>query len=47
MRQLIGSLQPQQLTALRADVDAYHRQYETNAGLHVKREYLVALGRRR
>lgn len=47
MRQLISSLQPQQLAALRADVDAYHRQYETDAGLHVKREYLVALGRRR
>lgn len=47
MRQLIRSLQPEQLAALRADVDAYHRQYETGAGLHVKREYLICLGARR
>jgi SAM-dependent methyltransferase len=47
MRQLIRSLQPEQLAALRADTDAYHRQYETDAGLHVKREYLIVLGMRR
>ena len=47
MRQLIGSLQPAQLAALRADVDTYHRRYETEAGLHVKREYLIVLGTRR
>jgi ubiquinone/menaquinone biosynthesis C-methylase UbiE len=47
MRQLIAGLQHEQLAALRADVDAYHRQYETDCGLHVKREYLIVLGRRR
>ncbi len=34
--------------AFRADIDAYHRPYLTEAGLlHVKREYLVAIGTRR
>jgi SAM-dependent methyltransferase len=47
MRQLISSLQPEQLAALRSDVDAYHRQYETDLGLHVKREYLIVFGKRR
>ena len=47
IRQLIGNLGPEQLKALRADVDAYHRQYETESGLHVKREYVVVMGKRR
>jgi SAM-dependent methyltransferase len=47
MRQLIGSLQGEQLSALRADVDAYHRRYEAEAGLHVKREYVIVIGKRR
>jgi SAM-dependent methyltransferase len=47
IRQLFGSLQPKQLAALRADVDAYHRQYETDAGLHMKREYVIVIGKRR
>lgn len=47
MRQLIAGLQPERLAALRSDVDAYHRQYETGAGLHVKREYVIILGKRR
>jgi ubiquinone/menaquinone biosynthesis C-methylase UbiE len=47
MRQLIAGLHPERLAALRSDVDAYHRQYETEAGLHVRREYLITLGTRR
>ena len=33
--------------ALRRDVDAYHADYITEAGLHVEREYLVTIGTRR
>ena len=47
MRHLIAGLQAERLAALRSDVDAYHGQYETQAGLHVKREYVVILGKRR
>lgn len=47
MRQLIGGLPAERLAALRSDVDAYHRQYEVEAGLHVKREYFIILGTRR
>lgn len=47
MRQLIASLPSERLAALRSDVDAYHRPYETEAGLHVRREYLIVLGRRK
>lgn len=32
---------------LRAKVDTYHRPYRRDAGLCVKREYLVAIGRRK
>ena len=47
MRQLIAGMSAEQIPALRSDVDGYHRQYETKAGLHVKREYLIILGMRR
>ncbi len=47
MCELIGGLEPAQVAALRADVDAYHRRYETQSGLHVKREYLIVIGKRR
>ena len=47
MRQLIADLQPERQAALRSDVDAYHRQYETEAGLHVRREYVIIVGKRR
>lgn len=47
MRQLIQGLDPERRKALRADVDAYHNHYATDAGLHVKREYVVVLGSRR
>jgi SAM-dependent methyltransferase len=47
MRQLIDSLDPDRRQALRRDVDVYHEHYATEVGLHVKREYLIVLGRRR
>jgi ubiquinone/menaquinone biosynthesis C-methylase UbiE len=47
LRQLIESLPADGLKRLRRDVDAYHRHYAVPAGLHVKREYLVTIGRRR
>ena len=34
-------------TALKRDVDAYHRHYEVDAGLHIRREYLITIGQRR
>ena len=47
MRQLLASLAPEQVSVLRADVDVYHRQYQCEAGLHVRREYIIVLGTRR
>jgi hypothetical protein len=35
------------LERLKREVDAYHRHYAVPAGLHVKREYLLTIGRRR
>nr|MBO2514920.1 hypothetical protein [Gammaproteobacteria bacterium]PZN75126.1 MAG: hypothetical protein DIU56_16895 [Pseudomonadota bacterium] len=32
---------------LKADVDAYHEEYRTHVGLHVRREYLITVGERR
>ena len=32
---------------LRADVAAYHAHYTTDAGLHIRREYLTVIGRRK
>jgi SAM-dependent methyltransferase len=47
LRQLAESLAPDRVQRLKQDVDAYHRHYAVPAGLHVKREYLLTLGRRR
>jgi SAM-dependent methyltransferase len=47
LRQLIDGLDPERRSALRKDLDAYHGHYDTAAGLHVRREYAVILGRRR
>jgi hypothetical protein len=44
---LTESLPPDDVGRLKRDVDAYHRHYTVPAGLHMRREYLVALGRRR
>jgi SAM-dependent methyltransferase len=47
LRQLAESLPADRAAALRRDVDGYHSHYAVPAGLHVKREYLVIIGRRR
>ena len=47
LRQLIESLPGDGLERLRHDVDVYHRHYAVPAGLHLKREYLITIGRRR
>lgn len=46
-RQLVASLDEERLARFREDVDAYHEHYRTPNGLHVKREYLLVLGKRR
>jgi SAM-dependent methyltransferase len=47
VRQLIDGLDAARAATLRRDVDAYHAHYRTPAGLHVTREYLVVIGRRK
>jgi SAM-dependent methyltransferase len=47
VRHIIDSLEPERLTAYRNDFIDLHRQYEVEAGLHVKREYLIIVGTRR
>jgi SAM-dependent methyltransferase len=47
IRFLVESLDPARRAALREDVDAYHRHYQTPMGLKVERDYLIVRGRRR
>ena len=47
LRQLINRLDQDRRAALKRDLDAYHGHYEVEAGLHVKREYLLVIGERR
>lgn len=47
VRSLLAKLDPASAAALRREVDAYHAAYRTEAGLHVVRDYLVVIGRRR
>jgi SAM-dependent methyltransferase len=47
LRQFAEGLPADRVERLKRDVDAYHRHYAVPAGLHVKREYLLTLGRRR
>lgn len=47
MRALIGALPPDELAAFKQEIDAFHAGYRVAAGLHVKREYLAILGRRK
>jgi SAM-dependent methyltransferase len=48
VRQLLQTLGPADAAAFRRDIDAYHGHYLTAAGLlHVRRDYLVTIGRRR
>lgn len=47
LRALVLSLDDGQQRALKADIDAYHSRYETDFGLHIKRDYVVVMGQRR
>jgi SAM-dependent methyltransferase len=47
LRQLAESLPPDRAERLKRDIGAYHGHYAVPAGLHVKREYLLTIGRRR
>lgn len=47
VNQLLSRLDGEKRQAFRKDVDHYHRKYQAEAGLHVKREYLLVLGRRK
>ena len=47
LRQLASRLPTDRLEALRRDVDAYHAHYAVPAGLHVRRDYLLTIGRRK
>lgn len=44
---LYQSLDEASRHALKADVDAYHERYRVDAGLHIRREYLITIGQRR
>jgi len=47
LRQLAESLPSDRVKRLKHDIDAYHRHYAVPAGLHMKREYLLTICRRR
>jgi SAM-dependent methyltransferase len=47
MKALIEALPPDELAAFKQEVDSYHAAYRVPAGLHVKREYVAVLGRRK
>ncbi len=47
VKALIGSLPPDRLAAFKQEIDAFHAGYRVSAGLHVRREYLAVLGRRK
>lgn len=46
LRQLVETLPLDRVEQLKREVDALHRHYTVPAGLHVKREYLLTIGRR-
>jgi len=47
LRQAIRALEPSRQAALRAEIDAFHAESAEEAGLHIRRDYLVTIGRRR
>lgn len=47
LRQAAAALAGPRAEALKRDIDAFHQHYAVPAGLHVKRDYLVTIGRRR
>jgi SAM-dependent methyltransferase len=47
MKQVISDLQGDRQAAFLEDIDRYHGKFATDAGLHIRREYLVINGRRK
>ncbi len=47
IRQVMNSLSPSEQAVFRQDIDDYHGKYATDAGLHIRREYLQITGRRK
>jgi SAM-dependent methyltransferase len=47
IRVLFESLDPEKRAAFKRDHDAYHAAFAVPAGIHVRREYVVIIGRRR
>lgn len=47
MKSVIERLPPSRQAAFRDDVDQYHGKFATDGGLHIRREYLVIIGRRK
>jgi len=47
LQQLVETLPAARMDQLKRDINDYHSSYAVAAGLHVKREYLLTIGRRR
>jgi SAM-dependent methyltransferase len=47
MKQVISDLPEERQAAFRKDIDQYHGKFASDAGLHIRREYLVITGRRK
>ena len=47
VKAVADALPPDRLEAFRNAINAYHTKYAAPAGLHIKREYLITIGRRR
>ncbi|MBP1885755.1 class I SAM-dependent methyltransferase [Sinorhizobium mexicanum] len=47
LRTLYEGLNEDERAALKRDVDAYHAHYQVEAGLHIRREYLIVIGEKR
>jgi SAM-dependent methyltransferase len=47
VKQLLANLDADGRAAFKRDVDAYHAHYGAEAGLHVSRDYLLVIGRRK
>ena len=47
MKQVLHDLPADRQAAFRHDIDHYHGKFATDAGLHIRREYLVIIGRRK
>jgi SAM-dependent methyltransferase len=47
MKQTISELSADRQAAFREEIDRYHGKFATEAGLHIRREYLLIIGRRK